>query len=97
MQYKVDSEVLTIFLEGKINSANSDNFDQEVDETISKSSFCGLVIDCENLTYISSAGIRVILKIEKKIHNIKLTKVCDDVYKLLDLVGFTKVLTVEKA
>ncbi len=96
MQYKVDNEVLTIFLEGKINSANSYKFDQEVDEIISKSSFNQLVFDCEKLSYISSAGIRVILKVEKKIHNTKLTKVCYDVYKLLDLVGFTKVLTAEK-
>ena len=97
MQHKLENEILTIFLEGEINSSNSEKFEQDVEKLTSKVLFQQLIFDCEKLTYMSSAGFRVILRIKKKIDNTKLIKVCDEVYQVLDMVGFRKVMTVEKA
>lgn len=97
MQHKLENEVLTIFLEGEINSSNCEKLEECVEILLSKAAVQQLVFDCKKLTYMSSAGFRVILRIKKKIDNTKLIKVCDDVYQVLDMVGFRKAMTVEKA
>ena len=56
-------------------------------------------MDCEKLRYISSAGLRVFLTIEKDqgVHGgeMKLIHVNEQILEIFDMVGFTDVVTVE--
>ena len=55
-----------------------------------------LVIDCENLLYISSAGLRVLLAMQKKTKGtMKLNKVCELVMEVLEMTGFADILNIE--
>ena len=57
-----------------------------------------LILDLENLEYISSAGLRVLLSAQKKMQKIgsmKLKNVCEDVLEVLDITGFADILVIE--
>ena len=57
-----------------------------------------LVMDMEGLEYISSAGLRVILKAQKQMNtqgSMKLVNVNDSVLEVFDITGFIDILTIE--
>ena len=55
------------------------------------------MVDADNLEYISSAGLRVILKLRKEEPKLAIINVAPDVYEVFDMTGFTDMVTVEKA
>ena len=57
-----------------------------------------LVLDCSALEYVSSAGLRVILKAQKLMNaqgSMKLTQVNADIMEVFDITGFADILTIE--
>ena len=57
-----------------------------------------LVLDCSALEYVSSAGLRVILKAQKLMNaqgSMKLTHVNADIMEVFDITGFADILTIE--
>lgn len=57
-----------------------------------------LVLDCGGLEYISSAGLRVILKAQKLMNtqgSMKLTGVNETIMEIFDITGFADILTIE--
>ena len=57
-----------------------------------------LVLDCSALEYVSSAGLRVILKAQKLMNaqgNMKLTHVNETIMEVFDITGFADILTIE--
>ena len=57
-----------------------------------------LVLDMNKLEYISSAGLRVILKAQKAMNaqgSMKLTGVNDSIMEVFDITGFLDILTIE--
>ena len=55
------------------------------------------VLDAEKLEFISSAGLRIILRLLKELKQLKIINVNSEVYEIFDMTGFTDMLTVEKA
>ena len=57
-----------------------------------------LVLDCCELEYVSSAGLRVILKAQKLMNtqgNMKLINVNETIMEVFDITGFADILTIE--
>ena len=57
-----------------------------------------LVLDCSALEYISSAGLRVILKAQKMMNAqgaMKLIHVNETIKEVFDITGFADILTIE--
>ena len=57
-----------------------------------------LVLDCEQLEYVSSAGLRVILKTQKLMNaqgKMKLIRVNETIMEVFDITGFADILTIE--
>ena len=80
---------------GSVSSANAAQFEEELLSAISGQN---LTVDAEALTYISSAGLRVLLKAKKALAGqLVMENVSADVYDILDMTGFTQILTVKKA
>lgn len=56
-----------------------------------------LILDMAGVTYISSAGLRVLLGAQKKMNKLgsmKLTGVCEAVMEVLEITGFADILTI---
>lgn len=85
----------TVKVQGSVDSSNTAQFEKDLVSAISGQS---LTIDAEELAYISSAGLRVLLKIKKTlVSELVLSNVSSEVFEILDMTGFTQILTVRKA
>ena len=84
-----------LHLSGRLDTATA----PELERQISTLSCTNLILDMQELTYVSSAGLRVLLMAHKKFSpsgTMKLTGVCDAVKDVLDITGFSDILTVEQ-
>ena len=82
-------------VQGRISAANAADFEEELLSTLSGHE---LTIDAQELEYISSAGLRVLLQAKKKLGGeMVIENVSPAVYDILDVTGFTEILTVRKA
>ncbi len=78
-------------IKGKIDSTNAPAIEEEIMAQLPTE------IDAAELEYISSAGLRVLMKLRKAVGEVTLHNVSIDVYEILDVTGFTSMLTVKKA
>lgn len=82
------------FLIEKIDSNNAQDFEKDVFSAYEKNG--DLELDARNLKYISSAGLRVILKLKKRQNNLEITHVSNDIYPILEVTGFTEIVKVKR-
>ena len=66
IQAEVPDGLLTMYLSGKVTSANAETLKAEAVSAIEQSGYKSVEIDAENLEYISSAGLRVLLTLQKQ-------------------------------
>ena len=92
-----ENGVLTLALAGHIDSSKAAQVEQEIAAIRASEPQAEPVLDAKDLTYISSAGLRVVLRLRKESPKLKITNVSPEVYEILDMTGFTEMLTVEKA
>ncbi len=96
MNYKYENNVLTIFPEGNIDTTNAEQVGQEIADIRNANPEGKIVLDLENLKYISSAGLRQILKLKKREKDLKIINVSSDVYEVFDMTGFVEMMDIEK-
>ena len=95
--YRVDKDILYIAVEGRVDASNAAEAEKKVFEIKNANTGKHVVMDAEKLEYISSAGLRVILKLRKEAPKLAIINVNPEVYEVLDMTGFTDMVTVEKA
>lgn len=88
---------MSIKLTGRIDSNNAAQVEKEILAQLPEDKKSPVVLDLEKLEYISSAGLRVILRLKKSYSDMRITGVNSEVYEILDMTGFTEMMTVEKA
>ena len=84
---------LTIHLEGKLDRNTADEAEERINSEMN--GMTKLIIDLEKLEYISSAGLRVLVGLRKRIsdrQNMAIKNVQPAVMKVFDLTGLTKYL-----
>lgn len=97
MKYDLKETKLTVYFEGEINSTNADAVEQDFESTVQGKKFDSLVLNFEKITYLSSAGLRVILKIKKMCDNVSIVDVSLEIYDILQMTGFTEIIPTKKA
>lgn len=98
MKNTLIDNTLTLYLEGRIDSNNAAQVEQEAMATVAANPGAALVLDAENLEYISSAGLRVLMKLRKQAKkSIPVENVSPEVFEIFDVTGFTDLLDVRKA
>lgn len=95
--YRVDKDILYIAVSGRVDAANAPAAEEEIFRIKSENPGRHTVIDADHLEYISSAGLRVILKLRKEDAKLAIINVAPEVYDIFDMTGFTDMITVEKA
>ena len=97
ISFQSEGRLLTVFLKGHIDSANAPAVEAEITQIRSESACGDLVLDARDLTYISSAGLRIILRLRKEFPALKIVNVSSEIYEILDMTGFTELVEVQKA
>ena len=95
--YRIDKDILYIAVEGRIDASNASQAEEKIFAIKNDNPGKHTVIDADKLEYISSAGLRVILRLRKEEPKLAIINVAADVYEVFDMTGFTDMVTVEKA
>ena len=86
--------------DGRIDSSNSREFHSELEATVADSD-AGLVLDFEDVSYISSAGMRVILLTAKSLQKsgtkFALCSMNDSIREVFRISGFDKVIEIHES
>ena len=96
IQKEINGSNAVVKLEGRLDTTTAPQLENDLKSFME--SVTSLVFDFENLEYISSAGLRVLLTAQKfmsKQGSMKLIHVKDDVNEIFDVTGFSDILTIE--
>ena len=97
MNYNLENNTLTIYLKGDLNSNNANDIEKELFSIIEKNTFTNLILDLKDLRYISSAGLRVVLRVKQKSSSLEIINVSLEVYDVFEMTGFTSMMNIKKA
>lgn len=97
IDYRNDEDMIVIFLKGHVDSGNAADVEAEIREACGDVSGRRIMIDAEELEYISSAGLRIILRLRKENADLQIINVSKDVYEVFEMTGFTEMVDIKKA
>jgi anti-sigma B factor antagonist len=92
----LNGESAKMIVSGRLDTQTAPELEKEMDGIIAN--LKELVFDMTGLEYISSAGLRVILKAQKIMNtkgSMKLIGVNDSIMEVFDITGFLDILTIE--
>jgi anti-sigma B factor antagonist len=92
----LNGESAKIIVVGRLDTQTAPELEKEIDEVITNVK--DLIFDMNGLEYVSSAGLRVILKAQKIMNtkgSMKLIGVNDSIMEVFDITGFLDILTIE--
>ena len=94
IDFKEIDGALKVSIIGRLDTNTAPEFEQFLEERYDGA--YALVIDCEGLVYVSSAGLRVLLAAQKRsAGNMKLTNVGELITEVFEMTGFADILTIE--
>lgn len=97
IQEEKQNEVHIFKLDGRLDSNTSPTFEEKVSDAIAKGAK-QMIIDFEHLEYLSSAGLRVILKttkdLKRKEGKLVLCSMADYVKEVFEISGFDSFLPI---
>ena len=96
MNFKNDDGQLTLFFVGELNSGNADDMEKECLDIIDKQEAKKIILNFGELKYISSAGLRIVLRLKQKYHDVSIEEVSLEVFDILQMTGFTNIIQCAK-
>lgn len=96
IQKEQKGNALTLALEGRLDTVTSPELEKELKASLDGADT--LTLDFAKLDYISSAGLRVLLSAHKQMSakgGMKVVNVNEIVKEVLDVTGFSDILTIE--
>ena len=96
IEKKIQDETVTLAIQGRLDTTTAPELEEEINEL--GDSFQELVLDCGELSYISSAGLRVLLSTQKAANangsRMTLTHVNEEIMEVFDMTGFSNFLSI---
>jgi len=95
--HDVQRDVLILKADGGIDASNAEEVVADLTRLV-ETGIRKLVIDCSRLGYISSAGVGVLVRLQKSLQNVggqaKVAAVHGPVFRLLELTGMAEVFEI---
>ena len=91
-----DGSTLEFVLEGRLDTITAPQLEEEVRSSID--GITELIFDFKDLSYVSSAGLRVLLSAQKTMNekgSMVVKNVSDEIQEIFDVTGFSDILTIE--
>lgn len=92
-----ETKQLTIVLVNRIDTSNVAEAEDAIMEIHNQNKDAEIIFDAKNLEYISSAGLRVLLKVRKLQGGLTIINVSLDIYELFETTGFSEIMNIQKA
>ena len=94
IEINITGEALNIAIEGRLDTTTAPELESAISGNCS--GIANIVLDCKELTYVSSAGLRVLLSTHKKMNGaMKLVNVCELVMEVFEMTGFADIFDIE--
>lgn len=90
-------EAVVICFPDRLTATNAEGFYNDSLPVIGENPDIPVVLDAIKMDYISSAGLRSVMRLKKKYKNLGVINVSEDVYSVFEMTGFTEIMSVEKA
>ena len=94
---KTEGNTVYIAMKGRLDSITSPDLEKEL-VSVMEGDVTSITLDFEELEYISSAGLRVLLNLQQTMEDkgeLKLLHVNEDIMGIFDITGFTDILKIE--
>jgi anti-anti-sigma factor len=92
----IDGDRLNLVLSGNLDTLSAPELLANYEKIKKDNTLNSVFIDCSNLEYVSSAGLRVLLASQKKMKgSMKLTNVCELVMEVFEMTGFSDIFVIE--
>ena len=92
---KLEGNVLNVAITGRLDTTTAPSLEEEIKPALEGVE--ELNFDFSGLEYISSAGLRVLLSVQKimnKQGSMKISNVIPEIMEVFDITGFTDILTI---
>ena len=92
----LEDGILNVLLDGKLDTGTTPQVAEEIESDIENAE--KIIIDMKELKYISSAGLRLLLSLHKKMATkggLVIKNVNETNMEIFDFTGFTDILTIE--
>ena len=97
MEVRIEGNEKILYPEGRISTDTVKEVEQEIMKIIEEHQEPVLILDLERLDYISSAGLRLFLKLAKQYNdNLIVRNVSAEIYEIFSVTGFTSMMKIEK-
>lgn len=96
IEKQIENDKALFNVSGRLDTTTAPELEKELDSILAETK--ELVFNLSGLEYISSAGLRVILKAQKIMNtqgSMKLTGVNDCIMEVFDITGFLDIITIE--
>ena len=96
VEIKACAEAIAIEVAGRLDTLTAPALEKTINEEIGDAR--NLILDIKGVSYISSAGLRVLLSTQKKMQKIgslKVKNVCPEVMEVFEMTGFADILDIE--
>ena len=97
LEYRVEDGNLLIILPEEIDSGNAGEVEKAIRQIRTETPADTVTLDCEKLKLISSAGLRVILRLKQEVDDTHIINVRSEVYEIFDMTGFAEMMDIRKA
>lgn len=93
-----DHGTLTIAINGRIDSIKAQMMLDEINVAINthRNEITEIVLDAENMNFISSLGLRCCLALKKEWDEMRIINCCKEVYGAFKMTGFTRIINITK-
>lgn len=95
--FHTNANILYIDLAGRVDTTNAAAVEADIQDIKDQHPSMPVVVDADELEYISSAGLRVIMRLRKQEPKLAMINVAPEVYQVFEMTGFTEMMPIEKA
>ena len=97
INYELKDGTVVIYLSGRISSTNAGEVERKINAVMASANGARPVFDADKLTYISSAGLRILMRLcRSQKESIQIINTSPEIYEIFETTGFTELFDVSK-
>ena len=97
MDFSVVRNRIVVHLTGRVDTSNAGEFERQIEDIVAANERMPLVLDAGALDYISSAGLRVVIRLLKRLKDVSISDANREVYDVFEMTGITQLMHVGRS